>query len=177
MIELLFPAIEKELLSVISVLEAVFQVLFFVLLVVAEWHLFKKFGEKSWKALIPFYSQYLMFKYTWRRSAFWWYLVGTLGFLLLFGASEAVALARPNDVAVDILIVAALPFAIVSLVYAIISNLRIAESFGKGVVYGLFLSLVYEILVAVLAFGKSEYVKNNGVQSGRESREVSQLPS
>ena len=46
---------EKELFVIVIVL----LLLYYAGLTVAQWHLFKKAGEKSWKALIPIYSLFV----------------------------------------------------------------------------------------------------------------------
>lgn len=37
----------------------------FILTVAALWLIFKKAGEQGWKAIIPFYNTYTLFKITW----------------------------------------------------------------------------------------------------------------
>ena len=46
-----------------------------VVLIIALWKLFEKAGEAGWKSLIPFYSNYILFKIAWGNG---------LLFLLMF---------------------------------------------------------------------------------------------
>jgi hypothetical protein len=55
-----------------------------VIAVVAMWKLFVKAGEAGWKALIPFYNTYTMFRIAGRNG--WWFLllgVPLVNFVLL----------------------------------------------------------------------------------------------
>ena len=36
-----------------------------VLMIVAMWRIFAKAGEAGWKAVIPFYNTYILYKITW----------------------------------------------------------------------------------------------------------------
>lgn len=41
-----------------------------VIYILAYWFIFSKAGEPGWKALIPFYSTYTVFKLTWNTKMF-----------------------------------------------------------------------------------------------------------
>lgn len=43
-----------------------------ILILVAFWFIFEKFGEPGWKAVIPFYNTYIWYKYTWGCG--WYFL-------------------------------------------------------------------------------------------------------
>ncbi len=45
-----------------------------VLTVIAYWMVFEKAGEAGWKALIPFYNEYILFKVSGKKDLFWWKL-------------------------------------------------------------------------------------------------------
>ena len=44
-----------------------------VVLIIANWKIYTKAGEPGWGSLIPFYSQYLMFKIAWGNG--WLFLL------------------------------------------------------------------------------------------------------
>lgn len=46
--------------------------------VIGMWMVFEKAGEPGWKALIPFYSLYIMFKIGERKKYWWMYLIGSI---------------------------------------------------------------------------------------------------
>lgn len=176
MIELLFPNIEKGLAEALTIILDIFDMFLFVLLIIGEWHVFKKFKEKSWKALVPYYSQYIMYKHTWKKSAFWIYFICDIGFTLSFGISEVLVKIRPNDIWADILSVLALPFGVIMVIYIILSNFRIAEAFGKRTAFGIGLTFFYQIFILILGFGKSEYVAPTAYSKTESCPEGTECP-
>lgn len=42
-----------------------------ILTLIAYWRIFTKAGVAGWKAIIPYYSGYVMFKIAWKTSVFW----------------------------------------------------------------------------------------------------------
>ena len=44
-----------------------------ILMIAAQWKLYKKAGEHGWAALNPFYSQYVLVKITWGNG--WLFLL------------------------------------------------------------------------------------------------------
>ena len=42
-----------------------------ILVIVAMWRIFKKAGEPGWKAIIPIYNSYILFKIVWDTKFFW----------------------------------------------------------------------------------------------------------
>ena len=47
-----------------------------ILVLVAQWKVYKKAGERGWASLIPFYSQYVLVKITWGNG--WLFLLGLI---------------------------------------------------------------------------------------------------
>lgn len=45
-----------------------------LIIVIAKWIIFKKAGEKWWKAIIPIYNDYILFKIAWHKKWFLWVL-------------------------------------------------------------------------------------------------------
>ena len=50
-----------------------------VISIVALWKIFTKAGEKGWKAIIPIYDLYIMFKITWGNG--WFFLLMIIPFV------------------------------------------------------------------------------------------------
>ena len=67
----------------LTIANIVFLVVMWVLSCVAIWHCFTRAGEKGWKAIIPFWRQYVMFRIAWKTEQFksWLipYLIGIVG--------------------------------------------------------------------------------------------------
>ena len=47
-----------------------------IVMIIAEWKLFKKAGQPGWAAIIPFYNSYILAKITWGNG--WFFLFGFL---------------------------------------------------------------------------------------------------
>lgn len=64
-----------------------------ILVLVAQWKLYKKAGEHGWAALIPLYSQYVLVKITWGNGwLFLLYLIPIGNFI--FAIATNIKLAR-----------------------------------------------------------------------------------
>ena len=67
--KLLFPNITEGWALAIDSFSNLLSIVSIILIIVAEWKLFKKFGEKPWKSLVPYYNAYILYKHsssTWR---------------------------------------------------------------------------------------------------------------
>ena len=120
-------------------------VVLYVLLVVAQWKIFTKAGEAGWKSLIPGLNMYIQFKIAWGSMYFWiWILAiavgaglssvdnsfcGTLGSLVTFAST----------------------------VILWISNIKLAQSFRKGIGFGIGLILIPNLFTLILGLDKSKY--------------------
>ena len=43
-------------------------IIWYVLVVVASWHIFTKAGEPGWKSIIPIYNEYILYKISWKTQ-------------------------------------------------------------------------------------------------------------
>lgn len=101
-----------------------------VVLIVGQWKLFEKMGIEGWKCLIPFYNSYCECEKLFGNGLY---------FLAFFaGAIPVVG-------------------GIIVLLFAIIMNLRLAKSFGKGGGFTVGLILLGFVFLLILAFDSSEY--------------------
>lgn len=121
-----------------------------VLLVIAEWKIFVKAGEKGWKSLIPFYNVYILFKLFWKTDMFWILLGVSLGSSILTGiCANAGINAGVLTFAVGVF----------ELVVAIILCNRISKSFGHSGGFTVGLIFLPNIFTLILAFNKDKYKK------------------
>lgn len=118
---------------------AVFMIVFYVLLIIAEWKIFTKAGEKGWKSLIPFYSTYILFKIS-KLNAGWF-----IGFLV---ASVLTSIQVEWVMLIG---------AIALVVIGIYSAIKLADAFGKGTGFKIGLILLPSIFTLILGFGSAEY--------------------
>lgn len=130
-----------------------------VLILVAQWKIFKKAGEPGWKCLIPIYSQYVQYRFTWKTSMFWVLIALAAVTAVLEGAFEVTEVSAAGSSAVTVLIMLInLVIMIATLVIEIIAMNKLAKSFGKGAGFTVGLILLQPIFLMILGFGSSEYL-------------------
>lgn len=152
-------------------MQAVFWIIIAIIVVASLaglWMVFEKAGERGWKAIIPFYNYYILFRIGGHSG--WWVLVLILPVLpSVIGALTDVASAQgavpatgdPNLAALGFF--GALAFILTFLVFNIIIVVQgvllydVARSFGKGLGFAIGLSVLPFIFWPILGFGKSEY--------------------
>ncbi len=143
----------------------VIQVVLLVLTIVAYWRIFEKAGEKGWKAIIPVYSSYVIYKLVWKTSMFWWSLVvgivtvitGGVFFgaiLAAGGGASTMAVGGAALIAMLVLLAAA----IISVVINIILYVKMARAYGYGGGFAVGLILVNTVFILILGLGNAEYV-------------------
>lgn len=138
--------------AIVSVIGFVigFALLFYILVAIASWKIFKKAGISGWKALIPIWNAYLLFKLSSSTKYFWYILLSAFiqGFL--------VALFEVNTIIVNIVEIVT-SFAIIYFDY--IFSMNLAKSFGKSTKFAIGLFFLPNIFQLILGFGKAEYKK------------------
>ena len=135
----------------------VFALAICVLSIVALWKIFVKAGEKGWKAIIPFYNVYILFKISWETKYFWTYLILSIVIGVLSGIGAFVA---ETSVWGILITVAISVLSIALLCFSIILDIKLSKAFGHGVGFAIgliFLSFIFEL---ILAFDNSQYIGN-----------------
>ena len=150
--------------SILTVL-MIFSIILSILLIIADWKIFKKAGEPGWKAIIPIYNIYIMYKIVNMRG-WWWFMVG---FTILYtivatsiGYNPSLTpeeLANLNFSTHPIFIVTLIVFCAVSIYVSIVYAYRTAKVFGHGIGYIIGLLFLPCIFWLILGFGKSKYSK------------------
>ena len=120
------------------------------LLIVGHWTMFQKAGEKGWKALVPIYSDYIVFKTVWTVRSFWIY------FLLVTVSIVATSnVMQDGSAGITGIISWIASFAMT--VWAIITSAKTAQAFGKGPQYAFGLVLLPGVFAAIIGLGSAEY--------------------
>lgn len=118
--------------------------------IVASWVILTKAGEPGWKALIPIYSSYMLYKVAWDTKYFWVTFV-------LGGASSAVSGAlsggSENGVLMALSIIIGIFAAVLSVMYAI----NLSRRFGHDAGFAIGLLLLPQVFKCIIAFGSSQY--------------------
>lgn len=138
---------------------------FYVLTVIASWKIFEKAGEKGWKALIPIYNTYIMYKITNMTGWFWATLAASLFYSIVFSASGLNTNMTTQEAANinwgqnPLAIVAVLVLLVVSIWGGILYAIRLAKAFNKGAGFVVGLIFLPNIFWLILGFGKAKYDK------------------
>lgn len=112
--------------------------------IISYWKIFEKAGESGWKAIIPVYSDYILYKIAWNVKPFW----------VLMGAALITSLLS------WIPVVGAIISFIVGILAVIIEvncYLKLSKAFGHGGWFAVGLLLLSPIFMMILAFENSEY--------------------
>jgi len=125
---------------------AVLAIIYYILLVIADWKIFTKAGVAGWKSLIPVYNVFVSFKLAGVSTAYFIALIIAGIISGCVGESETI-------VATILSLVAGIAVLVVNVVYA---N-KLAKSFGKGTGFAVGLFFLPNIFQLILGFGSSEY--------------------
>ncbi len=138
----------EAVLQVIQTILAIVVVVY-ILTVVAMWKIFSKAGEKGWKAIIPIYNNYVLYKIAWEPKFFW----------ISFGLSliYSFILRMESAGVLTSLIMFAIGIAMIYLMAKLCG--RLAKSFGRGTGFAVGLFFLPTIFQLILAFGSAEYTK------------------
>lgn len=116
-----------------------------VVMVIAFWQIYVKAGEPGWASLVPFYSQYVLFKITWGNG--WLFLIPTgLTFV-----SQVLERAGTGNFL-------AFPIYLASCAIGIMTVWKLAKAFGKGGGFAVGLFFLSPIFLCILGFGSARYL-------------------
>ena len=121
----------------------------YVLLVIATWKIFKKAGEAGWKAIIPIYNGYILYKICGMKNWFWISLIVSVVVGIIKGA------AGENKTILNAVNIIS---GIFDIVVGIMLCNKMAKAFGKGIGYTLGLIFLPNIFTLILGFGSAEYI-------------------
>ena len=132
------------------------------LLALAHWRMFAKAGERGWKALIPLYSDYVLFKLVWSARSFWIYVISSAAFGIGFALSGQMVFDTEGTlylVEASSMFWAVIAYAgsIVWLIYTVLLAVRTSLAYGKSAVFGFGVLVAPHIFKLIIAFGKSAY--------------------
>ncbi|MCI9282593.1 MAG: hypothetical protein HFG56_04810 [Lachnospiraceae bacterium] len=132
---------------IFSLVIFVFALIWIFLQIGAYCKIFEKAGESGWKSLVPFYSTYIQYKFTWSTQYFSFYLVSSILLLICkyMGSRSLLAL------------LLSLPAFIVFFGLQVISTHKLSKAFGHGIGFTLGLFFFKPIFILILAFGSSQY--------------------
>ncbi|MCQ2752217.1 MAG: DUF5684 domain-containing protein [Coriobacteriales bacterium] len=136
---------------------------FYILLIIANWKIFTKAGEKGWKSIIPFYNIYIVFKISWKTMYFWIsFGLIVVGAIILYALGGAYTVGGQLYYTNTIMAFIGGILMFVGTVIVFVDYYWLSKAFGHG--YGYFFGLLFlpTIFTLILGFGKSQYVGNLG---------------
>ena len=134
----------------------------FALQLVANWLILDKAGDKGWKALIPFYGEYTLFKLVWDKNIYWF----ALFFNILMYATMIYSKYPEAALQLPILLVLLLVLYAVSTAFFVFWQIHLAKAFGRINSFAVGLIFLHLIFLCILAFGNT---KNIGAQPLRSN--------
>lgn len=145
--------------SVLAVIALCLSIAVLVLSIIAMWKIFTKAGEKGWKAIIPIYNFYILFKIAWTTKSFWQYLLVIILSSVFTGLAGIPSIAQIAVLATVFTILGVIA-TIVGFIMMIILYLNLSKAYGHGIGFAIGLIFLEVIFVMILGFGNSKYVGN-----------------
>ena len=135
---------------------SIVSIVWYIILVVANWKIFTKAGEAGWKSIVPFLNLFVLFKISWKTLMFW----------IMFGATflGSVLTSFAGEDGGFLAILGAI-LTLAACVLLIINTHKLSKSFGHGIGFTLGLLLLSPIFTIILGFGKSEYIGPDGIRN------------
>lgn len=139
-------------------------------------HIFRKAGEKPYKAVIPFYNKYVLFRITWNGNFFWGYLASVVVYILCYAAFMIASVSELIYELFDgsgtmvysggyvLVIIGTIAGAIGTIVFEALLAVKIAKAYGKGGGYACGLFFLSSIFYMILGFGSAAYTGRAAVQ-------------
>lgn|GEM_PF-407369 len=137
--------------------------------IIGLWGILRKTGEKPWKAVIPAYNGYLLYRISWRTSMFFLGLVSAAAaeIVLLAGVEEA-----SDNQTMIMFLLGVLCLLLLCIFIGIIMHIKLGRSFGKSKAFIAGLVLLPSIFIIVLGWDKSQYFggQNEAVPFSRKKK-------
>lgn len=149
-----------------------FSLIISIFSLVMYWMLLEKAGENGWKILIPYYSEYTIFKIAKKRNLFWWQLVIgivtvisaitllTMSIFMIEAESEMSGLVTGciiNSVLIFIL-------SIVLFVIKVKRSIGLSKAFGQSTAFGVGILFIEPVFIAIIALNTNiQYVQGQSM--------------
>lgn len=120
----------------------------YLLQAIGLWKIFKKAGQPGWKAIIPVYNTYILYKICWQTKIFWIAVV-----IAVIGALTATYTS-------GILFYLGWTLELISVIIRAVLFYNLSLSFGHGFLYFLGLYFLSPIFLPILGFSRAQYQGN-----------------
>lgn len=161
------PAVIAATTALIIGALSTYSILFYVLFIIASWRIFVKSGEKGWKALIPFYNMYIMYKIVGLRKWFWGMIILSVIVSVITTIDGLVGLTSIRDVDMETFDFQGHLVTFVTLLINFCVNIyvlclyawRTSKIFGHGLGWAIGLVILPNVFWLMIGFGRSKYNK------------------
>lgn len=133
---------------------------------VANWLILDKAGDKGWKALIPFYGKYTLFKLVWDKNLYWFSLI----FNILMYAAMFYAGYPGATLHLPILIALLLVLYAVYTAFYVFLQIHLAKAFGRTNGFAVGLIFLHNVFICILAFGNAKYIGAQPLRSNKADK-------
>ena len=123
-----------------------------------RWFIFVKAGQKGWKGLIPFYSDYINYKIAWDGRIYIALLVGSIGSAIIGTICGWIHPALGSVVSILLNTAVAGAYAIAGMIL----QFKMARAFGRNDYFAVGLYFLGNVFTAILAFGDAKYLGPQG---------------
>ena len=137
------------LLGGFAIIYVVVAIIWVVLAIIALWKIFVRAWEKWWKAIIPIYNVYIMYKIVGMKNWFWYSILVPVALWIV-----AALLEKSSPDATPILSAIWSAF---SGIVGIVASFKLPRKFGWGVGTSVLYVLFTAICLLILGFGNYEY--------------------
>ena len=141
------------LLGGFAIIYVVVAIIWVVLAIIALWKIFVRAWEKWWKAIIPIYNVYIMYKIVGMKNWFWYSILVPVALWIV-----AALLEKSSPDATPILSAIWSAF---SGIVGIVASFKLPRKFGWGVGTSVLYVLFTAICLLILGFGNYEYNKED----------------
>lgn len=118
-----------------------------------RWFVFVKAGEKGWKSLIPFYSDYITYKIAWDGKVYLYLIGAQVGSMILSAIFSAIHPVMGAVLGTPLVILSTG----VNSLAGMLMHFKMARAFGHKDFFAVGLWLFNNVFMTVLAFGDSVY--------------------
>ena len=108
----------------------------------------------GWKSLIPIYSDYCTYKISWKTTFFWVFLV--LSCVSGFLSGQIATLSENGDAVPALISVLSTAAGVAVTVINLLMNIKLAQRFGHGVLFGLGLTFLTPLFTLILGQLKND---------------------
>lgn len=128
-----------------------------ILEVIGRWMVYNKMREPGWKALIPVYSNYTLYREVWEAKYFWIVFAGSVIELALSGVTMDLLYTSATGYSMMIVVMSVVNLAIMAI--RIVAMYKVSTAFGHGAGFAVGLYILPWLFFLILGVGKSEYIE------------------